>query len=170
MSTDYSFGVGAGFELAFRQIVKKYGRKLPEKSHTEDRYDSKTGKKLAPEKVVDRPAGTMVVIDGQEIDPAEDPWKVAEALEKVLRADILLVNDNPNGVDEGDILLVRPESVGLDDVSTECLDYGRVTADGGYSLEQLAAELPKFKELGIRLKKLGFKVGKPMVRVVGGYG
>ncbi len=169
MSTYYSFSVAVGFEIGFKHVLKKYGRELPEKSRMEDRFDPKSGKKVDPVKVVDRPAGLRVVIRKRTYDPAEDAREICEALGREIGAKVQLISDNPEcGLDGDDWVLVSP--AGLRFKAPGGIDYGRSSADGGFPVKDLAMALPKFERLKAQLHKLGLRPGDAVVRTTGGFG
>jgi len=167
MSTDYSFGIAAGFEVSVKLIIRNWGRTFPEKSHMEERFDPKSGKKLASEKVVDREEGLYFILGGKEVR-FDEPQEVIEALGEELEADVQLVDDSPHDLSDEDFVLISPR-IKCRDPSAFDLEYGRVTAAGGFLIEDLARELPKFKKLEAFLKKHRLRPGKPMVRITGGY-
>jgi len=57
MGIDYTFYLRIGFELDIDIVSKPYEIFHEEKSHYEDRFDPKTGKKLKPEKIIDEHGG-----------------------------------------------------------------------------------------------------------------
>ena len=169
MSTNYSFRLSVGFEIGYDQILKKYGEYMPEKSHMEDRFDPRTGKKSVQVKVVDHEAGVRVVI-GSESFGQYDIHEMVEALEKELDAFVEVVNDVMSAGCVGNSFMISPRGLNFKDPSKATLDYGDVMAHGGFLIDDMVRKLPQFEELGLRLKKLGFKPGKLMVRIVGGGG
>jgi hypothetical protein len=169
MSTNYSFRLSVGFEIGYDQILKKYGKYLPEMSHMEDRFDPRTGKKSGQEKVVDHEAGVRVVIGGESFG-RYDTHEMVEALEKELGAFVEVVNDAMSVSSVGNSFMISPRGLNFKDPSRITLDYGDIMAQGGLLIDDLVRKLPQFEELGLRLKKLGFKPGKLMARIVGGYG
>jgi len=169
MSTDYSFGIAVGFEIDFDLVFKKWGKDLPELSHAEPRFDQRTGKQTKSEKVVDREACRGLVIGGMEY-PLDDRHEIDEALDQELDAYVQWTSDNPSESAAGETLMISPKGLKFKDPSLLELDYGRVTGSGGFLVEDLVRALPKLKELGARLQKLGLRPKKPMVRITGGYG
>jgi hypothetical protein len=61
-----------GFVAEAEDVLKPFEVEVDEKSHLEDRFDSKTGKKLAPAKVIDVEAGTEYEVDGKSFDDREE--------------------------------------------------------------------------------------------------
>jgi len=66
MSIEYAASIVVGYVVSIEDLFEPFMKEAPEKFHLEDRFHSKTGKKLEPEKVVDREAGWIVVLPGDE--------------------------------------------------------------------------------------------------------
>lgn len=56
MSTSYSASITVGIVAGARELLSSFKAERPEKSHMEDRFHPKTGKRLDPVKVVDQEA------------------------------------------------------------------------------------------------------------------
>jgi len=72
MSIDYSFELALGFRVTREEVEKLFGQKLPEKSHTEPRYDSKTGERLDDVQVLDDEAELQLIWNSVEYDSCEE--------------------------------------------------------------------------------------------------
>lgn len=64
MSSDVSSWIGAGFVLSYADALRPFTFEQAEESHEEPRFDAKTGKPGAPERVVTREAGLYVKLPG----------------------------------------------------------------------------------------------------------
>lgn len=67
----YSTNIDVGFVFKLKDLEKAFGKKVPEKSHMEPRWDSKTGKRLRDKKVVDEEASICLQLDGKKYG---DDW------------------------------------------------------------------------------------------------
>lgn len=66
MGIDYTTSIAVGFDVSDDDLYETFGVHYPEQSHMEDRWDPKTGKKLAPVKVIDRAEGRVLEFEGTE--------------------------------------------------------------------------------------------------------
>jgi hypothetical protein len=89
VSIDRSFAIAVGFEVVPSMLRT---RKVPEKSHREDRYDEKTGVKLPMKaKVVDERERVVFVLNFGQGDAEFDEFEVAcGALAEHLECDVEL--------------------------------------------------------------------------------
>ena len=71
MSIDYTISLAVGYIIPEDELTRVFGKTTPKKSHLEDRFDPKTGKKLAPVEVVDENSYTTIVYKGEEIEDGE---------------------------------------------------------------------------------------------------
>lgn len=67
-----------GFYLDIDDLYDHFLVKIEEKSHTEQRWDAKTGKQLADVVVVDQPARDVLMWDGSDIGECELGEMLAE--------------------------------------------------------------------------------------------
>lgn len=67
MGDKYDTRLAIGFKLDKFDLERAFGTTVPEKSHTEDRYDPKTGSFVGREKVVDEPAIKLFTFNGSQM-------------------------------------------------------------------------------------------------------
>ena len=77
MSIDHNASLGLGWVFTREELNKNFEVEVAEEFHMEDRFDSKTGQKLAPVKVIDRVGGNVLMFEGEEM---EDIWQLAQEL------------------------------------------------------------------------------------------
>lgn len=153
MSIDYSFGLMVGFRFSPGELDDVFGKKVPEKSHMEDRFDPKTGKKLAPEKVVDREAGLVYVFQGKELEDGE--YHVYEELANAIAGHVGC-NYDISGCDGNDMVIFGPSIKYME----EGTDWGHIGTSGPLPLDAVVKAAPKLKQIATKLKKLGLVPGK----------
>ena len=173
MSTEYSFHVAVGYEVSFKELARGRLKRLREKSRLEDRFDPRTGKKTGQEKVVEREAGTYLVIgdDSYSIE-FEDVPEAKAALETALslalgtELELTDVNESPY-VDLLDSTYVVAPPCLMPRESRE-VDLGRATGTGAFLVSELVKAMPAPEAFGQRLRKAGVPAGGPGVRRIGG--
>lgn len=166
MSTSYSFYLRVGFEITEDDIIKTFQHKEesgePGIFHMEDRFDPKTGARIAPEKVWDkRPKAhtkKWLEIDGQKIeDFGDNPDQDTSLLETMIGCRVGYFWNSTGGNDNSYVFY--PHSDG-----NESLDFGRGSIHNISMLYQdvvnLAPELDRIKE---KLQSLGFPVKEAKV-------
>lgn len=108
MSVDHDAEAVVGFAISFEDFFKPLMKRTKEEFHMEDRFDSKSGKKLdKQEKVVDKNAGFAIVIGEHEFEGPESKedlegsWcpedDVMEAISERLNAHVWYTGDMYNG-------------------------------------------------------------------------
>jgi hypothetical protein len=119
----------------------------------EDRFDQKSGKKLASVKVVDSEAGEKYVFEGKDFD--DDQYEFLDMLAGKLKCSIA----NGGGYSNGETLYISVDF----DVANDGTDEGRVTCGGSASIKNIAKAIKQAEALKKKLAKLGVKVGEPRV-------
>lgn len=152
MGIDYSVNLGIGYILDREDIIAPFRVEVPEKFHMEDRFDPKTGKKLAPVKVVDEEGGEEFEYKGER---HEDSYELFQAIGEDLGCNI----DNCGGYTDGETIRVTLE-IETDDSG---VDDGMFTVGGAASFDDVTAKRAELKELKKRFKKLGIDLGEPKV-------
>lgn len=71
MSIDHDSMTVIGFVVPVEEAFKKFIVKREDRFHMEPRWSHLTGEPIAPEKVIDKPGGFALVIDGDEYFVAE---------------------------------------------------------------------------------------------------
>jgi len=138
MGIYYSFNLAVGFICEMDSLTKPFIVVTEDKFHMEDRFDSKSGAKLEPVKVVDERSEMTYVFMGKTY---ENQYELREALEEELGCNIY----DGGGYSDGKTAYI---SVDFEtDDSGE--DYGRVCVGGKATFEEVA----KCKEKCIDLKK-----------------
>ena len=158
MSTDYSFSTTVGFSFSIEEMRKKFGISLPEKSHLEDRWDPKTGASAPPEKVVDREASDGFAIDGVEYGD-DEYQEFCEALAEKLECEVSL--SEMHG-EPGDVVFGFRDPKRIDDG----VDFGHIGTSGGLPVDGIVKQIPQYRKLDKKLRKLGLRPGKLGVFIV----
>lgn len=128
--------------LVNTEIPKRYIRHQAEKSHVEDRYDQKTGKKLEPEKIIDEEACDVYVLDGTTFCLYE-LQEFAECIAQKAGGSLVITGNMQFGA-----------------------LYFHVVCDGLEEPIEIYELIKKEKELvniGKELVKMGFDVGLPTI-------
>ena len=85
MGIDYAFFPVVGFVVTEATLIP-LTKILPEVSHTEQRFDPKTGNEIESVKVVDRAVSSVYVLDGKElIDREDEPFDFAQMCREIGR-------------------------------------------------------------------------------------
>lgn len=81
----FEAGVGIGFPFYPDKTLKKFKKKLPEKSHEEERWDPKTGEEVGLEQVVDEEEREVIEFDGKTFELNERFFPEEEVLEYIAK-------------------------------------------------------------------------------------
>jgi len=165
MGTDLSFGTAIGYDFTLAEINKAFGVKALEESHMEKRFDKKSGKKIAPEKVIDHPARLVYKFDDETIE-AEDPDYGSDhegLCDKIaLHLKCEWCHSYYYGEEEATRIYFMPKMPKpLDDGAC----FGHIDTDGPLPFDAVVKMAPKMKKLAAGLKKLGLKPGKAGIHV-----
>lgn len=95
MSWDWTLVVG--FVIDADDLLMPFKKEVEEETHLEDRYDSRTGKKVGQVKVVDKEAGEEYFLDGKSY--GDDQHEFVEALAAEANCEITLHGDFCSGED-----------------------------------------------------------------------
>jgi len=155
MSIDFNFDLAVGFVLDKSDVLAPFGLESDERSHTEDRYDPKTGKKLEPVKVVDDLGGVTYELHGDRYD---DEHEFLGALAGEL--DCSLDFGGNYSDNETIYASVEIEFTGEDD-----LDAGNISCGSSATLSTVIKSKRKVEALAKKLKKLGIDPGVAKVYV-----
>jgi hypothetical protein len=148
MSTDYDADIAVGYIINLSAIPKKLIKKLPEITHMEDRYDEKTGRKLPDQvEVVDSEERSVYIFDRSEYDEDNE---FLDALAAKVGGEH---GYNGNFASDDLVHWIGPK---IPKSERNC-------EEAGYGLEWLATKTENIRAIGAKLRKLGFKVGKPRV-------
>ncbi len=147
MGIDYECGTAIGFRFTHEELCKPFKQEVAEVSHLEDRFDPKTGKRIAPAVVVDVLGGESLFLDGEEFEHWQDlSQAVADKLDCRLWIDGDMNGDDPSFV------------FGLTPVREEAgEDFGPVSTGDHYSFADVAKLGPRLKSLKKRLEALGLE-------------
>lgn len=85
MSIETTHHVRVGFEFAEETIREIFSKYVDEISHMEKRYDPKTGTEIEPEKIIDQPARSVLVLDGREFEETDDELDIELFCEAVAK-------------------------------------------------------------------------------------
>lgn len=157
MSVDHSALIVIGYVISPESFFKPFLVRRNEVAHLEDRFDSRTGKKLAPEKVIDVHAGWDLVVGNETIAELKNNdldrfCPVDEDVEKVadlLGAEVFVTGDYYNG---RFVICVMPA--------------GLVMKDDVYLLEDVCKFQKEIDRIGNELKKLKIEPGMGGIHVV----
>jgi hypothetical protein len=161
MSIDFSFALGIGFTVdpeELSEALRKANTKVvPEKFHMEDRFDPKTGAKLAPVKVVDEDE-TVSWFVGKEEFEYED-----EFLEEFFNRKGMTYSDN-SGMSEASVAYV---TVPVKHTGEDDFDDGNITCGSSiaYSVATSKSTQNCLKKIKKFLQSLGLEVGEPKIFV-----
>jgi hypothetical protein len=156
MSTYYTFGIAIGFEFSPEELSDVFGERIAEKSHMEDRFDQKTGKKTSQVKVIDEEDRVVCKLDGKVFE--SDYWTdFANSLARKIgcRAVMRMYET------EGTVVFgpKMPKCLGHED------DFGHISLEGALPMGPILKFGPELKRIGAALRKLGLKPGRPIVRI-----
>ena len=149
---NYTVRANLGFKVDPGDIEKIFEMEVDEVSHMEDRWDPATGIKVAPERVVDRPAGTSFVIDG--IDVGDDLPRLLEEIARRLGCDVDVQEDSFEGV--LDFVVFAPKMpIAMEDVNHQ------LSVTGTVSLATLFSLLPQLDLIAQGLRAFGIPFEGP---------
>jgi hypothetical protein len=147
MSTDYSARLGIGFVFKTNDINDKFWEEVPEKSHMEDRFDPKTGKKMAPVKVVDQERGSVLKFHGKTY---EDIDVLVSAIAKMARCSYDMFGYEQEEGFVSFCLRFKPRK-------NYAIDFGNISMGGELYLSEVLKMGPKLAEIRQRLISMGLK-------------
>jgi hypothetical protein len=158
MSTSYSFRIAAGFEFTPEDLADAFGEEIKGKSHTEVRFDPKTGAKLKPVKVMDSESRVVCKFDGKVYE--SDEWE--QLADHVARnAKCRAISSVYDFSGDGSVVF-GPK---MPNEAWDGLDLGHIELEGPLPLEPILKLGPELKRIAAALKKLGLKPGKPILRI-----
>ncbi len=163
MGVDYSAHLAIGYELE-ASMFDRFKVKTDPVWHMEERFSEKTGKKLAPVKVVTQEAGEVYRFDEQEF---EDVDSIVNAICHKLGACYSTHGSQYSYDDESELtFIVGPK---FDD-ARDSYDDGPLSISGAIEYPDLLALGDELNRIGQALLKLGLKhmPEKAVVRCVGG--
>lgn len=152
MGIDYSVHLGVGFIVNKDSLTSPFRVETEEQFHMEDRFNPKTGEKLAPVKVVDVEADEAFVFEGKTYD---DWYELSEALAEKLDCGI----QDTGGYTDGETIFVTL-AVDTDDGGT---DEGRFTVGGAAKFDDVTAMRAQLTKLKKAFKKFGVDLGEAKV-------
>jgi hypothetical protein len=147
MGMSYDAGLSIGYTIDIDNIPDKYRKRRERQAHLEDRYDPKTGKKLAEQvEVLEQEEGELWTLQDKDYEDASDFLDAIAQAVGAFHGEYGDLNNDPVEEHLHRIELPIPEKQG---------DYT------GVDLAWLTGQLEAVREIGHRLKKLGFKIDKP---------
>lgn len=174
MSIDASVSLSVGFFMSYENAVKPFVFLKKEKSHGENRYDPKTGRKVSVEKVIDVEGGKYLKLPGSEEEwgpihfdresphdggsPSDDGVEgFFEDLSILLGCKIELFG--------GELSYIGFTVAGSDDYGCDSYDpHGYISVGPSLYLAKIPAMIKRADLLSKKMKELGLKVtGKPVV-------
>lgn len=164
MSIDRTVGLGIGFVLKREAVIKKFRKKVAGKSHMEERFDAKTGKRLKDEEVVDVEPHHVHVLDGQTYgdgDPDYDDGgtDLLDAIADKVGCDV----EEFDGPDDHNENVIFKAKVKLSD---DEFDGDGLIVTGSAGFKDVARLGPELKRIKAELMKLGVRTGAARVQLV----
>jgi len=156
MGIDYSASLGIGFVVSNDDLLKPFTVETEEKFHMEDRFDPKTGKKLAPVKVIDEEGGETYEFEGERY---EDTYELFDAMGKKLGCEIA----NQGGYSNGETLYVFVD--GVEHTGEDDCDDGRFSVGTSVLFDEVARQKSALDKLAKAFKKYGIDLGPAKVFV-----
>jgi len=140
MSVDHSADLVVGYVIPLESFFEKLLKHHPEKSHKEDRFDPKSGKKIEPETVIDEDESYDVVICGKaypgpEVNYDPENWwpedAVTDAIAEALDCYCSVIGDMYNGCCvfvclESRKISTKDDAVSLKDIIKHVKDLERI--------------------------------------------
>lgn len=163
MSVEHSALTVVGYVISPESFFKPFLVRRHEVVHMENRFDSRTGKKLAPEKVIDVHPGWDLVVGNETIAELEDDdldWDTRELFDHLDCVHVEKVADlvGATGFVSGDYYnghyVICVEPVGL------------AAKDGVYLLEDACKFQKEIDRIGNELKKLKIDPGMGGIHAV----
>jgi hypothetical protein len=151
MGVEHNSYTSIGYEFDAEGLSKFFLIKVPEVSHMEERFDPKTGKPVAPVKVVDRAAGEAFQIPGTT--EIYDDTCLQSFIEEELAAYLGCSVDVSFNAWDGTIGNV---------VFCPDLEFRGSSIPLGYVMELM----PKFDQIKLKLEKLGIEVGPVVITTI----
>lgn len=155
MGLNYNYYLIIGWKVPSKILKKTFYKEkvttTPGKYHLEDRYDSKSGKKIEPEKVWDEKP-TKNVESWYEIYDHKfdcDYYEFIEKLEEKFGCQII---DNR---DDSCYISIH--------TNEDCHDYGNIMTSGKISVSELQTKLEELNLLKIKLESYGIKLKEPEI-------
>lgn len=172
MSIDASVSLSVGFFMSYENAVKPFVFLKKEKSHGENRYDPKTGRKVSVEKVIDVEGGKYLKLPGSEEEwgpihfgeetheggsPSDDGVEgFFEDLSILLGCEIELFG--------GELSYIGFTMAGSDDYGCDSYDpHDCISVGPSLYLAKIPAMTERAKLLSKKMQKLGLKPGQPVV-------
>jgi hypothetical protein len=162
MSTDYTYRFAVGYMFTERVLETVFGEAVPEVSRFEDRFNSITGKKTKPEKVIVREMGLVYKFKGKELKAGtySDIEPIAEAIAAEIGCRYhLSICD----FDTGNMAYFSPAK--LTKEVGKGVDWGHIDTPAAISVEAVITMAPELKRIAAALKKLGLAPGKPAIHL-----
>jgi len=167
MSIDYTFYVVVGFQITESEMCSAFRttRVIPDTFHMEDRFDSKTGQKINPVRVIDKKGyvDEIWTINGEVInmDGASDD-ELTLTLERKLGCSV----EMRNGISNEYLYDFFLHPIGGCDI-----DEGRVSVfNASMSVAEVIRMAPQLEELAYKMRQLGLKTGEPKIYISGWIG
>lgn len=148
MGIDISQFVAVGYRVSGKQIDAALAQITPAEFRYEDRFNSKTGVKIAPIKIVTKNVKKNYTLNGKQFSGS---WDLRRELKTFLGCKVIPYGDYLCGDGENFIFSYH---------STDSCDAGRCPEDGEIDLEGVISSQPKYRELQEKLRSLGLEPGK----------
>lgn len=149
MGTDYNAGIDMGFVFQRDNLLVKYEKEIPAKFHMEDRFDSKTGKKLPQVKVIDEAEYTVFEFNGKTYEEDEELFRaIAQATKCVYSV------FGSGSLGGSDYVLFGLSGEARNNYG---VDAGNVQMGGEIDVNTVVRYAPRLEKLRDRLRKLGLK-------------
>lgn len=141
-----------GWVLSEKDIPEKLRKTLPEKSHMEDRFDEKTGKKLKPEKVLDEEEHEVFLLPGNKMENTEWQTDDLETFFDALATDLKMH------------FVIAGDGIGGEYLYCLTMKTTKKQDKDGIPIEVVIKSWGKLNAAKKKLKTLGFKVGPAKIQ------
>lgn len=157
---EYSATLRIGFVVDTGSVLDSFRVELPELSHTEPRWDPRTGKRVPDLKIVDQEAGSVIQVDDEVYDDDSDAHESQELFDHIVRH--LGLKCGVDILDDGRCIFhitsprVKPP-----------LEVAGLTCGGSAPFQSIIALAPRLTALRAKLKRAGIKTDEAQAVVVG---
>ena len=163
MGIDYSSVLGVGFVFPLEEVLDSFRKVDPEQSHTEDRYDPKTGEKLEPVKVVDQEKHDTFMWPGEPESETEDGWDFVYFIANKVFCDSMTFGNHMG--DRDDVFVLFGVKVEKDNESgIEGVECGHVDFAGNLSYKSVLSAASELEELKGRMENYGLKPKEAVIQ------
>lgn len=158
MSIEYSISIGIGYEFD-EEDIEKIAVKVSAKTHLEDRYDYKTGRKLKSVEVIDEDEYFTLKIGKAEFH--DDECDLVDFIADNINCVAYRCIDYVGSGGQNSVIF-GPS------MKSNTLYIDNITLEGDFLYTDLTSKkvMKELDRIGVELTKLGLKLPKPVVKLV----